>query len=65
MLRRQGETLTEELEYAIRRHGRDARTRTHPARRNSRRRDPNRHVYAHVLPRRNHGVVNTNTNPLY
>ena len=37
-------------------HGRDARTRTYPARRNSRRRDPDRHVYAHVLPRRNHGV---------
>ena len=56
MLRRQGENPHRRTRIRNPPHGRNARTRTHPARRNSRRRDPNRHVYAHVLPRRNHGV---------
>ena len=37
--------------------GCDARTRTHPLRRDTRRSDPHRNVYAHVLPRRNLGIT--------
>ena len=42
-------------------YGCNARARTHPLRRDNRRNNPNRYVFAYVLPRRNLGVNRNQT----